>query len=165
MHIGIDDRHSSPPEGKCHEEESCVVCDESECVVILEEVEYREEIAPVMCLFAHATDEWKRASTSIWDIECDVGEVLPEPPESYTRSVWIRLSHEEHIGDDDWDDELHEAATEYRHELTERHEYDMSCFVEYEIRPVYERIHDSIIDSECEELERVEEESYPEYES
>ncbi len=122
MYICIDDRHSSPPECKCHEEESGIVCDESECVIILEEIEHGEEIAPVVCLFAHATDERKCASTRIGNIECDVGEVLPEPPESYTRSIGIRLSHEEHIDDDSRDDELHEAATEYRHELTEWHE-------------------------------------------
>jgi hypothetical protein len=59
MYIGIDDSHSSPPECERHEEESYIVCDESECVVILEEIEHSEEIAPVVCLFAHATDEGK----------------------------------------------------------------------------------------------------------
>ena len=129
------------------------MCDESECMIILEEIEHGEEIAPVMCFFTHATDERKRASTSVWDIECDICQVLPEPPESYTRSVWIRLSHEEHIDDDSGDDTLHEAATEYRHELTERHEYDMSRLMKYEIGPVDPCIHHSIIDSECIELE------------
>ena len=65
MHICIDDGHSSPPKCDCHEEESGVVCDESECMIILEEIEHGEEIAPVMCFFTHTTDEGKRASTCI----------------------------------------------------------------------------------------------------
>lgn len=75
------------------------------------------------------------------------------------------FSHEEYVDDDTRDDDLHETATEYRQELSERHEYDMSCFVEYEIRPVDKCIHHSIIDSECIELEWVEDDTYPEYES
>ena len=73
------------------------------------------------------------------------------------------LTQEEYIDDDAWDDELHETPTEYGHELTERHEYDMSRLMEYEIGHVYPGIHHSSIDIERVELQGVEEESYPEY--
>ena len=122
MYICIDEYLESPPESECHEYESCIVCDESEGVVILEESRHREEIAPVVRFFTHATDEGKCTSTRIWDIECDICEILPEPPESYARGVWVMFAHEEYVYDDTWDDHLHETPTEYRHEFPERHE-------------------------------------------
>lgn len=132
-------------------------------MVVFEKSCHREEIAPVMCLFAHTTDEGKWSSARIWDIECDICQVLSEPPESDTRSIWVVLSHEEHVDDDTWDDHLHEAATEYRHELTERHEEYMSRLMKYQIGVVDECIHHSSIDTECIELQGVDEKSYPEY--
>lgn len=163
MYIGMDEYTQSPPESECYEHESCIVCAESEYMVIFEESCHGEEIPPVVRLFTHTTNERKWASTRIWDIECNICEILSKPPETDTRSIGIRLSHEKYIDDDTWDDYLHEAPTEYGHELTERHEYDMSCFMEYEVREVYPGVHYSSIDTERVELQGVEEESYPEY--
>ncbi len=152
MHVCIDEYTQSPPESEGHTDESCGVCDESQGMVILEESCHGEEIAPVVRVFTHATDEGKCTSTCIWDVECDICQVLPEPPESYARGVWVMFAQEEYIDYDTWDDQLHETATEYRHELTERHEYDMSRLVEYEIGHVYPGIHHSSIDIERVEL-------------
>ncbi len=155
MHVCIDEYTQSPPESERHEYESRVVHDESEGVIILKESCHGEEIAPVVCLFTHTTDERKWASTRIWDIECNICEILSKPPETDTRSIRIRFSHEEYIDDDTWDDHLHETPAEYCHELTEWHEYNMSCFMEYEIREVYPGVHHSSIDTERVELQRV----------
>lgn len=165
MYVGIDEYPESPPERECHEEKSTIVCDESEHMIVLEESHHREEIAPVMSLFTHTTDEGKCTSTGIWDIECNVCQVLTEPPESYARCIWVMFPKEEYIDDDTWYDDLHEAPTEYGKEVTERHKYNMSRLMEYQIGQMYPGIHHSSIDIECVELEWVEGDTYPEYES
>lgn len=113
MYICIDEYTQSPPESECHKYDSCIVCDESEGMIIFEESCHGEDITPVVCIFTHTTDERECTGSRIRDIECDICQVLSEPPESYARGVWVMFAQKEHVDYDTWDDELHEAPTEY----------------------------------------------------
>ena len=83
---------------------------EGEGVIVWEEIRHREEISPVVRFGSHTTDERERARTSIGDIERDVREILPRPPETDARGECVRLSQEKYEREWEGKEALKEAS-------------------------------------------------------
>ena len=139
----------SPIDCESHQDHPDIVRDNSKSKVVSEKPRHREEIAPVVCLFAHPPNQRKRSSTRIRYIKRDIREILSEPPESYACSKWIVLSKQEHISDQEWHQALCQAPTEYPDELSKWREYHMACLMEYQIGSMEKITHDSQIDLQC----------------
>lgn len=78
-----DDDPYSPYDRRDHDDHARIVRYECDRIIILEHVHHGEEIVPVMAFDSHITYEWKGTSSSISDVDRDIGEVLPHPPEAY----------------------------------------------------------------------------------
>ena len=65
-----------------------------------------------------------------------------------------------HKGDYEGHETLPETPSEQHHEVSKGHEYDMSCFMKYEIWTMKKCIHHILVHIDGEELERVDEKCY-----
>lgn len=118
-----------------------------------------------MCFLSHSTNERKRTSRSISDIESNIREVLPEPPESDTCSEWIMFFYQKSIDHNNWHQTLSETPAKNHDKISKKSEYHVSCLMKYEIWPMEKIIHHSSIDSKCKESEWIIHKKNPKYES
>lgn len=156
--IFLDNELEPDEKSEKHTSHPDIVNHEGYNMIIFEEIHHREEIAPVVCLLAHATDEWEGSSARIGDIECDISHILTCPPECEECTERARLFlSEEYKNEREGKEALKKAPAKYSHEFSKRHEKYMSCLMEYEIRSMDKSIHHLLIHIEREKLERVEE--------
>ncbi len=113
-----------------------------------------------MCFLTHSTDEREVPSARISNIECDICETLPDPPESKCSWVVCTLLKDEYEGHDEWHKDLSKASSEDRDKLSKGHEYHMSCLMKYQVWSMHKWTHHLLIDIEGEELEGVYEKCY-----
>lgn len=130
-------------------------------MVVMKHICHGEEVAPVMSLFTHPTDERETPRRCIGDIECHICHILPCPPETkYSSEPTLILLSQEYYHEEKWKEALKQTPTKNSHKFSKRHKYHMSCLMEYEIHSVNKRIHDQSIDTEGKKLNRVSEEEY-----
>lgn len=129
------------------------MCRNSKRKIIFCQIHHIEKISPVMCIFTHSSDKWKRPGSCIGNIERDISQILSKPPECHACGKGIIFPNEEYIGEKKGKENLKKTSSENREKFSKRHKYDMASFVEYKVWAMYKSIHHFGIDSKSEKLE------------
>lgn len=135
-------QQSTPSERGQHQENAKIIGEVSQAMVILQPVQHRQEIVPVMpvrFLSSHPAEQHEIHRPRIVDIGSDIHAAFRRPPEGHCGAERIARLDEKGAQADERHQDLAKTPAQNRHEASQRDKKEMPGFVERQINQMEKR--------------------------